>query len=106
LTSSDTSPTKSINHVILNNNIRIPAGQGVYIPANTEYKANPNQTAVLFEPSEKFITKTKLMILPALTNMEEGKVQICLMNGTQRDIMAYKNTKVGMIADIEEQNTG
>ena len=65
--------------VTLLTNATIPAEQGQYIKAITQYSMKPALTDIdaIFEPSDKFISKSRLLILPALTKINtDGTVLV------------------------------
>ena len=60
-----------VSPVTLLTNVTIPAEQGQYVKATTQYSNEPESmsTNALFEPSDKFISRSRLLILPALTKI-------------------------------------
>ena len=89
-----------VSPVTLLTNATIPAEQGQYVEAITQYSMEPEltDTDALFEPSDKFTSKSRLLILPALTKINtDGTVLLCLMNATNSPIIVYKNSTIGHI---------
>ena len=91
---------QQVSPATLLTNATIPAEQGQYVEAITQYSMEPELTDIdaLFEPSDKFISKSRLPILPALTKINtDGTVLVCLMNATSSPITVYKNSTIGHI---------